>query len=478
MALLALGALIWRAWTAPSRAVSPSVVGSAATLAQSLQTATRLPGSDLTLTFDSIPSRPQREWLAAIAANGSRVRWTPGAGVRPLAMSAEPIADPNGRVQLAAIAPLGAQLSLRDATGLLDSASLGTGGVRVVEGGLEGRLLANGAGNSAVAAIGDSLVIRPVLVLARAGWEGKFVAAALEESGWNVNARFVVTPTAAVEQGAIGTIDTSRYSVVVALDGSASTYAPSIVRFARSGGGVVVAGEALRTSAFNAILPATPNDSVPATLGAITTESPREGLAATTFRLASPSAVVIERRRGRPTVVAARVALGRALALGYGETWRWRMMGKEGADAAHRAWWSALVSSVAYAPRVPSGMRDADAVALEAEAAVTNRRDARVAEFRERTNSLSTAPTGAQQDATCAGAEPSEPSPSPSSVPNAYPCDDPAPYAALIVTLGPPSTAAAATASLAHTPWNAILFALTLLGLLAEWISRRTRGVA
>jgi hypothetical protein len=45
--------------------------------------------------------------------------------------------------------------------------------------------------------------------------------------------------------------------------------------------------------------------------------------------------------------------VGRVVQAGYRDSWRWRL---EGAPGAHRAWWSALASAVAYAPTalVPS----------------------------------------------------------------------------------------------------------------------------
>jgi hypothetical protein len=41
------------------------------------------------------------------------------------------------------------------------------------------------------------------------------------------------------------------------------------------------------------------------------------------------------------------------LQIGYENTWRWRMGGLTDAVAEHRQWWTEMVSSVAYAPRVP-----------------------------------------------------------------------------------------------------------------------------
>lgn len=64
-------------------------------------------------------------------------------------------------------------------------------------------------------------------------------------------------------------------------------------------------------------------------------------------------AVALEKRGGAIAVAAKRVGAGRSLQLGYEDTWRWRMGGGDGAIRDHRVWWSGLVSSVAYAPRIP-----------------------------------------------------------------------------------------------------------------------------
>jgi hypothetical protein len=41
--------------------------------------------------------------------------------------------------------------------------------------------------------------------------------------------------------------------------------------------------------------------------------------------------------------------MGRVLAIGYDESWRWRMLGGSGGLAAHRRWWSSAAGSVAPA---------------------------------------------------------------------------------------------------------------------------------
>ena len=290
---------------------------------------------------------------------------------------------------------------------------VGAAGVRTLDATLDGPVSVSSAGLAARTAVRDSVVLRPVLVLARAGWEGKFVVAALEEAGWRVEARFGVAPDVVVRQGA-GPIDTSRYAAVVALDESARASAAAVTRYARDGGGVILTGAA--APVLSAIAPAQPSRRLDARLGGLLTAVPRVGLEATALGSVSREGVVVERRGQAPVIVAAREALGRVVVQGYAETWRWRMMGGEDAVAAHRQWWSGLVASVAYAPRLQ----------LSSDAAHTV---------------------------------------------------DAAPLASLVASLGPPAPAGRALAAATDGWWTPALFGLFLLALLAEWTSRRTRGV-
>ncbi|HEY0241472.1 MAG TPA: hypothetical protein VGC52_02295, partial [Gemmatimonadaceae bacterium] len=98
---------------------------------------------------------------------------------------------------------------------------------------------------------------------------------------------------------------------------------------------------------------------------------------------------------------------------GYVDTWRWRMSGGDDSPAAHREWWTRLVSSVAYAPTV-----------------------------------------GAARESV-----------------------DNAPNARLIEALGAPSQPAASLATAAGSISLWLLFAILSLSLLAEWASRRLRGL-
>jgi len=64
-----------------------------------------------------------------------------------------------------------------------------------------------------------------------------------------------------------------------------------------------------------------------------------------------PDAIAIERRTGGVAIAARRVGAGRVIQVGYDDSWRWRMAGADGSEAAHREWWSRIVTAVAYVPQ-------------------------------------------------------------------------------------------------------------------------------
>jgi hypothetical protein len=191
-----------------------------------------------------------------------------------------------------------------------------------------------------------------VLVIGRAGWESKFVVAALEEGGWKVDAFIPVAPGVDVTQGSVAAIDTSRYSAVVALDDAAVPYANRIVGFVRSGGGVVLASPAAALDAMKPLRTASVGRTMPIAAGIAAT-----GLVSIATLALSPvtglpnDAVTLDSRAGTVAVAARRIGAGRALQFGYQDSWRWRMEGGDNSLRDHRAWWTGMVSSVAYAPR-------------------------------------------------------------------------------------------------------------------------------
>ncbi|MEP7001422.1 MAG: hypothetical protein ABI969_13140, partial [bacterium] len=141
--------------------------------------------------------------------------------------------------------------------------------------------------------------------------------------------------------------DTARYDAVVMLDSSAADLAPTIARYVATGGGLVVDGSALALEPLRALAPARASDRLPGRiLLAEDSVTPRDLplRALTAVRL---DAITLERQAAGPALAARRAGMGRVLAVGYDESWRWRMLGGNGGVAAHRRWWSSAVGSVA-----------------------------------------------------------------------------------------------------------------------------------
>jgi hypothetical protein len=304
----------------------------------------------LHVRIDSFPSPLERDWAAALARGGSTLTWS-GSSLVPIAASVEPIVVPGGAERVRVAAPAGATVAIGDAAGVIDSSRAARGGLVLTSRTLVGPVEAVVGAGRATVERGASVEPRPLLVIARAGWEAKFVISALEEQGWDVAARLLVAPGTYVEQGRIGVIDTARLSAVVALDASAADVGAAVVRYARAGGGVILAGDAAGASAFRAIAPGIGGDYLAARPASIPDSAPRSVLGLHPVVLRARDAIVLERRTAVNAVAARRVGLGRVVQIGYDDTWRWRLGGGEDAPREHAAWWSAMVSAVAHAPR-------------------------------------------------------------------------------------------------------------------------------
>jgi hypothetical protein len=352
VALVSLGALLVRALRpAPPRGVDVA----RGDVRGALERWTRLPTAEMRVVFDAAPDPRTRDWLRALSKAGGTVRWTASRAIGAAAIAAEPASEPNGATRVRLAAATGEAVSIGDGAGTVDT--LPRGGAAELElTTVAGKVHATGATFTAATGVADSVVLRPVLVLGAAGWESKFTIAALEERGWHVASRVRVAPRVEVTQGPFGAIDTSRYSAVVLLDSTAAASAGEVVRYARTGGGVVLAGSAARLTPLAAIAPGSVGRRVTGVAGAVASATPRLGLGAFPVASPRPDAVVLESRDGTAIVAARRVDAGRIVQLGYDETWRWRMAGGDEAAAAHREWWSRLTAAVAYAPLVPRPM--------------------------------------------------------------------------------------------------------------------------
>jgi len=358
------------------------------------------------------PAAAERAWLRALARSGRAVSWSGEAP--PTALGVDPVAEPTGGVVISAAGPSGSVLRLLDEAGTIDSARVRHGGIEVRVPALEGRARVTAGATTATSALPDSLALRDVVVLGRPSWETRFVTAALEEAGWRVALRTPLAPGQVVQQGSVA-LDTARVGAVVALDSSASSVAETVGRFVRAGGGLIVTAAAARDVSALAALAAGANGPLEAPSLADAGDSLTRGdLPLVPITAMRPDAVVLERRDRSVALAARRVGAGRVAQVGYADSWRWRLSGGDSGVVAHRRWWSALVASVAHAPAHPRADTSAEA--------------------------------------------------------------DPAPLAATVDALGAarprPEDAARAAATL-PTP---VLFALIVLLLLAEWLSRRLRG--
>ncbi|HVT40810.1 MAG TPA: hypothetical protein VHE78_17355 [Gemmatimonadaceae bacterium] len=308
------------------------------------------PAAAVHVTFEDTPSPAARDVLAAVARAGTRVTWT-GASLTPLAISAERMREPSAPVIIAAAS--GGQVELRDGIAVLDTLRADAGATLEARS-PAGTLGARAGHSHAAVAVGAPVALKPVLVLGRASWESKFTVAALEEAGWAVEVRLAVAPGADVTQGRLGTLDTSRYAAVVALDSALGPAGAGIVRFVRHGGGLVLLGGAGSAPAVRIIAPARPGPRRMPLVRSLGGPLPWDALPLYPLESVRLDAVRLAMRGAGVAAAARREGAGRVVQVGYDETWRWRMQGGDDAVAAHRAWWSRLVGSVAASPQ-PDG---------------------------------------------------------------------------------------------------------------------------
>jgi hypothetical protein len=263
-------------------------------------------------------------------------------------LNVEPVADPAGGVRIAIAAPTNTHVVLGDEASTIDSMRVASLGASVLVPIASGTITAIANGQRVAASAPRAIMPRAIVVVGSAAWEGKFIASALEERGWHVDAHFSVAPNVDVTQNWPPSIDTNRVAAVIAVDSSVRLPSTQIEDFVRSGGGLVLVGSAA-ASGLASLAPGALGVRTRAQLPLPDTLS----LGATGFypvtRL-NPDAVPIARRHDGLVVAARRIGAGRVLQIGYDDSWRWRMAGGDGAVRAHRAWWSNIVASVAYTP--------------------------------------------------------------------------------------------------------------------------------
>src|SRR5438045_3179547 len=317
------------------------------------------------LQIDNVPTPVERALLGALAGSGSAVTWT--GDLMPLMVDAQPIVAPTGGTKVLVAGRRGSPIVVGDEVGLVDTLRPQSLGAAVTLGPASDRITASADGSVATVTQRDSVILRRVLVIGTASWESKFVVAALEEEGWKVDALIRVAPNVDVSQGQAASIDTARYSAVIALDAAASPYADRITEFVRNGGGLVLEPSAATLDAFSALRAGSVARAPSA--GDVSQASVPVNLASLPLNPITSlrdDAIPLETRGAAVTRAARRVRGGRVLQLGYDETWRWRMAGGDAGLRDHRQWWTRQVSSVAYGPRIPRAPAAAEGQATSA----------------------------------------------------------------------------------------------------------------
>ncbi len=341
--VLALGASLWRALR-PHEPLTATRRTDTAALMRALAEATRTPSlTALDVEMREAPTPVQRAWLVALRRAGVAVRWH--GDVSSLALEALPVREPRGGYRLLLAADSGRHVVLSDAAGVIDSVRMAGAGALVETGGISNGVTATDGAWAARSAIPSAVEQRAVLVLGRAGWESRFVATALEESGWLVRSRAPAAPGVVVATAALLPLDSSRYDVVIALDSTAGDLAAAIARFVAHGGGLVAAGSATDLAGLRAIVPARAGARRPGRILLGSDVVRPADLPVRPLGSFADDAVRAERASGVVVVAARRAGRGRAVSVGYDESWRWRMLGGVPGPDAHRAWWSAVVGS-------------------------------------------------------------------------------------------------------------------------------------
>ncbi|MEX2180495.1 MAG: hypothetical protein WD771_00495 [Gemmatimonadaceae bacterium] len=300
------------------------------------------------VAFDGSPTARTRDSLAAHRGAGDRITW--GGALVPLAAMVEPVREPGARWRVSVNAA--GAIGLADSLGLVDSLTADERTVTMSA--VRGALRVASGTTVARVVLGDGVTPGRVVVLGGAGWESKFVVAALEEAGWGVDARLTLGRDREVRQGD-PTPRLARHAAVVVLDTAIGADAAALARFVRAGGGLVLAGDGARAlaPALRAVAPGRVVASEPPEtrhFDGLDGHAPTDALPLHVLGALRVDAVVLGVRDRSPTTAVRRVGAGRVAQMGFRETWRWRMQGDDRGQHEHRAFWSRLVASVAAVP--------------------------------------------------------------------------------------------------------------------------------
>ncbi len=424
VAFTCMALLLWRLLAPVSPTGVASTVTRAGTLDAGLASLLRTPTDTLDVSLSGVPSSHARAALRALKGSGHTVRLSTASPLPALAVVAENEWRALGGTRILVAGTDSLAASVSDGAGALDSLTLATGGSRSQSGPVQGllRVDAPTVRASATSLAAGSPDAARVLVLGDATWESRFLVSTLEEAGWPVDMAVTLSPRVTISQGATRTPARSRHAIVLLLPGAPASAIAALPQFVRDGGGLVIVGEAARLAGLASLRAGAPGATIVGELGAEASVEPRHGLDLVPVASLAAGSIALESRDGRVAVAARRVGAGRVLQVGYDNSWLWRMAGNDDAPAAHRRWWTALLSSI-----VPLTMP-------------------------------LTHTTPAEHDTV-----------------------DAAPVAALARDLGLPSVRAASLAPVQES-WRASLdprwlLALALLSLVASWTLRRWRGL-
>jgi hypothetical protein len=352
VALLVLGA---RALQPASRPESVRVRGDA--IGTALRDWTVRPrAASLHVDFTAAPQPHVRDWLRAIAAAGTPVSWS--GSVPDAAIEAEWETGPAGAALVRVAGASQSHIIVGDAIGAMDSAQTDDVGAQFRLPAAQGALWVRMNGE-ALRRLPQHESARRVVILGPADWEPRFVAAALEKAGWQVDARFRVGPSSWVTQGRPLPLDTARHGVVIVFGAPGTDIARGLADFVQNGGGLVLAAGA---SGLDALAPGRSGAAVRPIAG-LSVPAARDQLEYRPIVRMLPDASPLERAHGGVRVAARRLGAGRVVMLGDAETWRLAMASDAG-RAQHARLWNSAVSLVS--PRAPAFPASGDDVAPRA----------------------------------------------------------------------------------------------------------------
>lgn len=348
VAIICLALMLWTLLVPPTVTVSRGAIMPDGTSSLSLASMLGGGADTIDVAMPAVPDARTRAGLRAVRGSGRMVRLHAPQPLPALAISAEAEWRATGGTRVQVVGGDSTRGVLRDGAGSIDSLQLDSAGYRARSGPVQGYIGIDAAGvRGAALPLAASLPAEArVLVTGSATWESRFVVAALEESGWLVDVAVSLSPRVTVAQGPTRIPSRSRHAIVIVLAGTPPSVLAALPAFVRSGGGVVIVGEAARAGALAAIRAGSPGATISGDVGAEASRLPKNGLDLVPVATLAAGSVVLESRGARPAVVARRIGAGRVVQVGYENSWLWRMAGNDDAPAAHRRWWNALLSGI------------------------------------------------------------------------------------------------------------------------------------